>query len=91
MDCGNMTMANYTEMTFNAGIVHFISADETLEEVWIVRSNVWIRTTIAFFQAFSTAKIFERISYIDGSPLEQLEILQKKGVDTHTANWLLQQ
>ena len=91
MDCGNMTFANYTEMQFNAGIANLVSSDPMLQEVWIVRSNVWIRTTIAFFQAFSSAKIFERIYYIDGSPLEQLEILQKKGVDSNIANWLIQQ
>jgi hypothetical protein len=85
LDCGNMTFEHYTEMHFNRGIVDLISTDPWLKEVWIVRSNLWIQTTVAFFQTFSYAKIFSNIFYIDDY------FLRLRGLDAPTTNWLLQQ
>ena len=85
LDCGNMTFEHYTEMNFNRGIVDLISTDPWLKEIWILRSNVWIQSTISFFQAFTYTKIFSNIFFIEH------DNLRSRGLDVPTTNWLLQQ
>ena len=91
IDCVAMSMEHCTEMSFNKGIVDILSTNKYVQEIWILRPNVWIQTAIAFFQTFSTTKIFSNIFFIEGSKLEQLDQLLKRGTDVKTANWLMQQ
>lgn len=89
VDCGTMTIADYTEINFNYGIYNMVTTDSMLQEVWILRPNVWIKTTIGFFQTISYHTISQRISYIEGSDLEKHSFLQSKGVDNKISNWLI--
>jgi hypothetical protein len=91
VDCVNMTLEHHTEMSFNKGIVDLLLASKYVQEIWIMRSNVWARTTIAFFQMFFKTKIFSNIFFIEGSKLEILDQLLKRGADAKTAKWLIQQ
>jgi hypothetical protein len=91
LDCGTMTIADYTEVSFNYGIYNLVTSDPYLQEVWIIRPNIWIRSTIGFFQTFSYSKILQNISYIEGSNLEQLEFLETKGVNKNGIHWLIHQ
>lgn len=89
LDCEGMGVEHYTELHFNRGIVNLISTDTNLQEIWVIRPNVWIKTTIAFFQLVSWAPIFSRIHYIEGSKFEQSDKLSKFGLDDKTIRWLV--
>ena len=89
LDCQDMTVEHYTELHFNRGIVNLISTDINLQEIWIIRPNVWIKTTVAFFQLIAWAPIFSKICYIEGSKLEQFDTLSSFNLDIKTIDWLL--
>jgi hypothetical protein len=91
VDCVNMTFEHNTDMSFNKGIVDLLSSSKYVQEIWILRPNMWARTTITFFQIFSKTKIFSNLFFIEGSKLEQLDQLLKRGAAAKTAKWLMQQ
>lgn len=86
VDCGGMGLAHYTEFSFNWGLLGLLAADLTLQEIWIVRPNMWIRGVIAVLQTFSSAAILGRIKYFEGS-LDGL--LRAEGMDASMRHWLV--
>jgi hypothetical protein len=91
LDCNNMELKHYTEISFNIGLLGLLSADKNLSEVWILRPNIWIRTTISFLQTFYTSKILSNIRYFEGTKLELFESLSKAGVAEPAAHWVIAQ
>lgn len=89
VDCGTMTIADYTELSFNYGIYNMVTSDPLLQEIWIMRPNGWIQTAIGFFQTISRHAIMGRISYLEGSDLEKYGFLHGKGVDAKTTSWMI--
>lgn len=89
VDCGGMGFAHYTEFSFNWGLLGLLAADLTLQEIWIVRPNVWIRGVIAVLQTFSSAPLLGRIKYFDGSDLEVDGLLCAEGMDAPMRHWLI--
>ena len=67
LDCANMGLVNYTEMSFNIGLLELLGTTNTLDSVWIINPNIWIRTTISFLQTFYSSPILNKITYLDGS------------------------
>ena len=89
VDCGDMGLAHYTDFSFNWGLLGLLAADVMLQEIWIVRPNVWIRGVIAVLQTFSSAPILGRIKYFDGSPLELDGLLSAEGMEASMRHWLI--
>ena len=89
VDCANMELQHYTEFSFNTGLLSLLNDDPRLKEVWIVRPNIWIRTTIGFLQNFSSAKILGSIRWFDGSNLELYTELLKADLGIDKARWLI--
>lgn len=89
VDCGDMGLAHYTDFSFNWGLLGLLAADVMLQEIWIVRPNVWIRGVIAVLQTFSSAPILGRIKYFDGSPLELDGLLCAEGMEASMRHWLI--
>ena len=89
VDCANMELRHYTEFSFNTGLLGLLNDDPRLKEVWIVRPNIWIRTTIGFLQTFSSAKILSSIKWFDGSNLELYTELLKTDLGIDKARWLI--
>ena len=91
LDCKNMGLANYTEMSFNIGLLQLLGETNTLDNVWIINPNIWIRTTIVFLQTFYNSPILTRIQYLDGSNREISNILTTAGLTEESIAWLLKQ
>jgi hypothetical protein len=89
VDCGDMGLAHYTDFSFNWGLLGLLAADLTLQEIWIVRPNLWIRGVIAVLQTFSSAPILGRIKYFDGSDLELEGLLCAEGLPALMRHWLI--
>ena len=86
VDCDDMGLAHYTEFSFNWGLLGLLAADLTLQEIWIVRPNVWIRGVVAVLQMFSSALILGRIKYFEGD-LDGL--LKAEGMQLSMRQWLI--
>jgi len=91
MDCADMGLKHYTEFSFNLGLLGLLNEDQHLKEVWIVRPNIWIRTTIAFLQTFSSAAILRSIKWFDGSNLEIHAGLSATGLLDERIHWVIAQ
>uniref|UniRef100_A0A6C0DVL2 CRAL-TRIO domain-containing protein n=1 Tax=viral metagenome TaxID=1070528 RepID=A0A6C0DVL2_9ZZZZ len=91
MDCADMQLKHYTEFSFNLGLLSLLNEDPLLKEVWIVRPNIWIRTTIGFLQTFSSAAILRSIKWFDGSNLEIHADLATTGLADSKIHWLISQ
>jgi len=91
LDCNNMGLKNYTEMSFNIGLLQLLNETNTLDSVWIINPNIWIRTTISFLSVFYNSPILNKITYLDGSNREIADILTSIGLDVKSITWLLKQ
>jgi hypothetical protein len=91
LDCANMGLHQYTELSFNLGLLDVLVENRTLEEVWILHPNTWVRGVYSFFQMISCAPILKKTQFIEGSGLELLNRLEPKGLDMTTIHWLLKQ
>ena len=91
LDCSHMEMKHYTEISFTIGLLDILANDKNLRAVWILRPNVWIKTTVGFLQTFYSAKILSQIEYFDGSNMELMDSLQKTGANVSTIYWLISQ
>jgi len=91
LDCSNMGLEHYTEVSFNLGLLDLLASSPTLQEIWVVKPNVWIRGVYTFFQMISSAPILKKTHFIDGSYLELTHEYGSKGLDAKTIRWLLKQ
>ena len=91
VDCANMKMAHYTEMSFNIQLMNLLSHEPTLKEVWVLRPNAWIKATAAILKKLDKKNIFNKLKYFEGSNIEIFNKLQASGVDTNTLRWLIEQ
>jgi len=69
LDCGDMGVQHYTELSFNLGLLQLLAANPNLQEVWIVRPNIWIQGVIGCLGFMSSAPILSKVTYYD-SPLD---------------------
>ena len=91
LNCENMGLKDYTNIYFSIGLLKHLSKDPTLQDVWLINSNLWIQTTFQILNSMSDAKFLKQIKIIDGSTLEKLDTFKKIGLDTKTAYWLISQ
>ena len=91
LDCANMSLVHYTEMSFNIGLLQLLGETKTLDSVWIINPNIWIRTTIVFLQTFYSNHVLNKIRYLDGSKLELSTMLASMNVESKSISWLLSQ
>jgi hypothetical protein len=91
LDCGNMKVKHYTDMAFNIKLLKIISKDPNLQGIWILRPNVWIRTTASFLKTISPAKILKNTRYFEETGLELLCKLQEHSLENSSIQWLLKQ
>lgn len=94
VDCANMNMSHFTEMSFNLKFMKLLSQDATLKEVWIMRPNTWIKTTTGLLKNLNKGNVlnvFNSVKYIDGSNIEIFNTLQKYGLAVNTLSWLISQ
>jgi hypothetical protein len=91
VDCANMKMLHYTEMSFNIQLMNLLSHEPSLQEVWVLRPNSWIKTTAAVLKRMNKTNIFNKLKYFEGSNIEIFNKLQVSGVDTNTLRWLIDQ
>ena len=89
VDCTEMQLKHYTEVSFNIGLLQLLANNPNLREIWVIQPNIWVRTTISFLRSFSSAKILENITYIDRTRLERT--LRERGVNDASIAWLLNQ
>jgi len=91
VDCGNMKMKHYTEVSFNSSLIKALGNNPQLQAIWIIRSNMWIRTTATLLKATMKSEVLRRIEYIDKTGIELFDSLRKKQLDDNTIQWLLSQ
>ena len=88
-DCGGMGFEHYTDFSFNMGVFNVLVRNKNLQEVWVTRSNLWIRGVISLFQTISSEPLLRNIKYIDGSPFEIYQGFRKEGIDAEYIQWVL--
>ena len=91
VDCANMKIKHYTEMSFNTSLMRVLGNDPHLQAIWILRSNIWIRTTAALLKTIMKNNALNRVEYIDKTGLELFDSLRKKQLDETAIRWLLGQ
>jgi hypothetical protein len=91
LDCQNMGLVHYTEMSFNIGLLQLLNETKTLDSVWIINPNIWISTTISFLRLFYNSPILNKITYLGDSKRENADILTTMGLTGETITWLLKQ
>jgi hypothetical protein len=68
LDCGDMGLQHYTELGFNLGLLQILAEAPGLQEIWIVRPNIWIQGVIGCLSLVSSAPILNKVTYYE-SPL----------------------
>jgi hypothetical protein len=91
VDCANMKVGHYTEMNFNLKLLTLLSQESTLQEVWVLRPNAWIKTTAGMLKMMNKTNVFNRVKYLEGSNIEIFNTLQKSGMDMNILRFLLEQ
>ena len=89
LDCANMGVAQYTEMSFNIGLLGLLGDDKNLRGVWIINPNTWISASVTFLKTFYNAPILDSIKYLEGSKLELSNMLESMKVDRKSVSLLL--
>jgi len=90
VDCGNMELKHYTEISFCIGVLNLLSSDPNLKAVWIIRPNIWIKTTIEILKGFSSSPVLHGITYYQGG-LSMYSELKGRGLTPKALQWLLHQ
>jgi len=90
VDCGNMEMKHYTEISFNIGVLNLLSSDPNLKAVWVIRPNIWIRTTISILQTISSSEVLRDIIFYEPG-LPMYISLKAAGLKSKSLQWLLSQ
>lgn len=91
LNCDNMGLKEYTNIYFSIGLLKHLSKDPTLQDIWLINSNLWIQSTFKIINSMSNAKFLKQIKIINGTVLEKLDAFKKLGLDTKTAYWLISQ
>jgi hypothetical protein len=91
VDCGNMNMNHYTEMNFNIKLMNLITGEPTLQELWVLRPNMWVKTTANVLKKLSKTNVFNKVRYFEGSNIEIFNALQKSGLELSTLQYLIEQ
>ena len=91
VDCANMSLKHYTEISFNIGVLNLLSADPLLKAVWVIRPNIWIKTTIAVMKGFSASPVLHGITFFDEVGLELYRDLKTVGVSPKSLQFILHQ
>ena len=90
-DCSNMGFHNYTDVSFNISLLKLLAKNPTIQGVWVVHPNTWIRGVHSFFSMFSRAPLLDRFSYFEGSGAELMNDFLSRGLHPRTIEWLLSQ
>jgi len=90
-DCGNMEAKHSTPVAFAVGLARVLIAEheDTLQEIWILRSNMWLYSIIKVFQKLFTSKLLNRIRFMEDSVAELYTDLKEKGLGLRPLRWLL--
>jgi hypothetical protein len=88
-DGAGMGFQDYTDVSFNMGLLNILSSNTYIQGIWVTRSNIWLRTSISFMQTISSAPILKKIKYMDGNIIEIHDAFRKEGVETHSIIWIL--
>jgi hypothetical protein len=91
VDCGNMKMTHYTEMNFNIQLMNLLTGEPTLQELWVLRPNTWIKTTAGVLKKLSKTNVFNKVRYFEGSNIEIFNALQNSGLEANTLKYLIEQ
>lgn len=91
LNCENMGLKDYTNIYFSIGLLKHLSKDLSLQDVWFINSNLWIKTTFKCLESISSRSFIREYKVIDGSILEKLDAFKKIGLDTKTAYWIIAQ
>jgi hypothetical protein len=86
-----MGLAHYTDFSFNYGLLGLLAADSTLNAIWVVRPNMWIRGVISVLKTISWAPILKKITYFEGSNMELDTQLTTAGLYSEGRQWLIAQ
>jgi hypothetical protein len=65
IDCGNMTIKDYTDFSFILSLINILENDSNIQEVCILRPTAWINKTIDFFKTVSSATALNKLRHID--------------------------
>ena len=91
LDCGEMEIKHYTEISFTIGLLELLSNDKSLQEVWIIRPNIWIKGVVSFLRTFYSANIFKNIKYFEVTNCDLFDSFKHTGIPDTTIHWLISQ
>jgi hypothetical protein len=89
-DCGNMQMKHHSSLNYTQRLAQILSTEheDILKEIWIMRPNTWMRTTLKFLKAILKSGIFNKIKLFEGEKLELYVGLEKNGLMGKPLQWL---
>jgi hypothetical protein len=90
-DCADMEMKHYTSFDFAKQLAKILIEEHrhTLETIYIVRPNAWIRTTVSILQTFIPEGLCKKVRILNGEGIELFAELQKTCIRGPPLAWLL--
>jgi len=90
VDCEGMKMKHYSSIELIKKLIQLILDEhkKSLQNIWIIHPNTWIKTAVAMIKPFLEKDIVEKLHVIDGDKIELYMALEKHGLKADTIKGL---
>lgn len=90
LDSGDMEIKHYSSMNYTRQLAQLLMKDheETIQGIWILRPNLWMRTTLKFLKTLFKAGLFSKVRIFEGEKLEVYIGLEKAALNGRPLQWL---
>lgn len=81
-DCYGMQTKHYSSMNYMKNLATILSNEhgDTIQGLWFIRQNAWMKTAINFLKGFFKASLLQKMQVFKGDKLELYVQLEKGGL-----------
>jgi hypothetical protein len=90
IDCSDIGSNEPVDVKYITGVIKHLSEthDNLLRKVYVIRLNKVIKAAVFVLKKLFKPTLFDRLEYLDGSPLDLYLQYEKKGFNAKMIKWL---
>jgi hypothetical protein len=90
VDCGDIGSNEPVDIKYITGVIKFLSEihENTLRKVYVIKLNSVVKAAVFVIKKLFKQNLFDRIEYLDGSPLELYLQYEKAKFPSKMIKWL---
>ena len=90
IDCGDLASNEPVDVKYITGVIKYLSEtnENTLRKVYVIKLKKVIKAAVFVLKKLFKPALFDRVEYLDGSPLDLYLHYEKKGFNAKMIKWL---